>query len=75
VGRKKRKKKKYSGRNYHHIVPKSRILPCKRTRAKLQELLLMKIDRHDYWHRIFGDMTLDEVVELLTRLQRSKGKK
>lgn len=64
---KKKRKKHYPGRNRHHLVPRSR-----GGKKKLSNLLLMSIDRHDYWHKIFGNKTLDEVIALLQRIRRMK---
>jgi len=55
------------GRNNHHLTPKSR-----NGKATPDNLLLINIDKHKEWHRIFGLMTLDEVIELLIRLRRIK---
>ena len=53
------------GRNYHHLVPKSR-----GGRAKPQNLMLTRLDRHVGWHILFKDergrdMTLSEVIAML----------
>jgi len=55
----------HEGRNYHHLVPKSR-----GGKARVQNLLLIRLDRHIGWHILFKDehgrdMTLDETIELL----------
>ena len=70
MSRKKIKKsssRKTPSRNRHHLIPKSR-----NGKATPDNLLLMDIDKHKEWHRIFGLMTLDEVIELLIRLRRIK---
>ena len=54
-------------RNYHHLVPR-----CRGGSDEPSNLLLIKADRHDLWHRIFGVRTLDEVIKLLLRLKRMK---
>lgn len=53
--------------NKHHLTPKSR-------GGKDQEWNLAIFDklRHSYWHRVFGNKTLEEVIELLTRFKRFK---
>lgn len=53
------------GRNYHHMIPRSR-----GGRAKAQNLMLIRLDRHVGWHILFKDernrdMTLDEVIAML----------
>ncbi len=54
-----------AGRNYHHLVPKSR-----GGKARPQNLLLIRLDRHVGWHILFKDernrdMTLDETIAML----------
>jgi hypothetical protein len=62
-----KKKKHYKRRNYHHLVPKSR-----GGAYSDSNLLLIKIERHEHWHMIFGNRTLREVIILLIRLERMK---
>ncbi|MCL5775170.1 MAG: hypothetical protein M1333_03080 [Patescibacteria group bacterium] len=55
----------HEGRNYHHLIPKSR-----GGKARTQNLMLIRLDRHIGWHILFKDeryrdMTLDETIELL----------
>jgi len=64
----KKRMKKFRGRNYHHLVPKSR-----GGGYTAKNLLLMKIERHAMWHKLFGNRTLDEIIHLLIRLERMKG--
>jgi len=65
VGKNKRPKRK--GRNYHHLRPRSR-----GGDFSVKNLLLMDIERHKYWHIIFGNRTLEEVIILLKRIKRAK---
>ena len=58
---------KKKGRNRHHLKPKSR-----GGQALDSNLLLIKLQRHVEWHKIFGNLTLDEIIELLIRVQRAK---
>jgi len=60
--------RKYSGRNYHHLVPQ-----CRGGSYSFRNLLLMKIERHKIWHQLFGTRTISEVIKLLIRLERMKG--
>ena len=57
-------KKKGMGRNYHHLTPR-----CRRTGPHHGEgwrnLLLMRINRHVAWHKLFGIRTLEEVIHAL----------
>jgi len=55
------------GRNKHHLTPKSR-----NGKSTVNNLLLIDIDRHNEWHKIFGVETLEEVIKLLIRLKRAK---
>lgn len=59
--------KRYTDRNRHHLIPRS-----PGGDNALSNLLLIRIDRHVYWHKIFGTATLEEVLELLTRMKRMK---
>ncbi len=61
-GRMKRRRRHYRGRNRHHLVPRS-----KGGRNHVSNLLLMHIDRHEAWHRLFKLMTVEEVIKLLQR--------
>lgn len=65
--KKKHKMKRYRNRNRHHLVPKSR-----GGSAAPSNLLLIDIDRHRVWHKLFGNLTLEEVIRLLQRLQKCK---
>lgn len=62
--------------NRHHLTPRSRFRKGTSGDVKntKQNLLTIKIDRHNYWHRIFGNRTLEEVIQLLHRLKRMKGR-
>lgn len=61
-GRKKR-------RNRHHLTPKSR-----GGEGYRYNLLLIGMDRHEAWHRLWGNRTLAEVISLLKRVERAKGR-
>lgn len=62
-----RVKRKHDGRNYHHLTPVSRNGSDQR-----QNLLLIDIERHEGWHKVFGNRTAEEVLELLERVVRAK---
>lgn len=62
-------KKKRSWRNLHHLTPRSR--GGDHTRGNL---LLIDEERHVEWHRVFGNRTLGEVINLLMRVERAKAK-
>lgn len=62
-------KPKRKGQNRHHLTPRSR-----GGQSIESNLLWIDIERHNAWHAIFGNKTLDEVIELLIRLRDSKSK-
>lgn len=61
------RKKRYAGRNRHHLLPRSRGGPNSN-----DNLLLIKIDRHEAWHKLFGLKDLDEAIALLERVKQWK---
>jgi len=56
-------------KNRHHLTPKIR-----GGGIESSNLLTIDIDKHIYWHRIFGTLTLEEVINLLIRLKKMKGR-
>jgi len=60
---------RYPGRNFHHLLPRSR-----GGEKTADNLLLIHIDRHRRWHNLFGTRSLEEVILLLVRLHRAKGR-
>lgn len=65
--RKRKLRKRYQGRNRHHLLPRSR-----GGSSSPDNLLLIKIERHNAWHEIFGLRNLDEVISLLQRVKHWK---
>lgn len=68
--RKQNRQKKIDKRqqmNRHHLTPKSR-------GGSSQEfnIAIFDIERHKFWHKVFGNRTLEEVIELLIRFKRFK---
>jgi hypothetical protein len=57
------------GRNRHHLKQKHR-----GGRSSKNNLLLIHIEKHEAYHRLFHDLNLDEVIALLKRLRRAKRK-
>jgi hypothetical protein len=55
------------GRNLHHLLPRAR-----GGKDNDKNLLLIDIEKHEAWHRIFGLRSLGEVIALLQRLDRMK---
>lgn len=60
---------RYPGRNFHHLLPRSR-----GGEKTTDNLLLIHIDRHRRWHNLFGTRSLEEVILLLVRVHRAKGR-
>ena len=54
-------------RNKHHLIPKSR--GGEKTQSNI---LLIDVERHNAWHRLWGNRTLDEVIALLIRVKHAK---
>lgn len=54
-------------RNHHHMVPRSR-----QGLDNTRNLLLIHGDNHIWWHKVFGNRTFDEVINLLIRVRRAK---
>jgi hypothetical protein len=61
--------RKKEGRNKHHLTP-----VCRGGPTEDWNLLLIRLERHQLLHKIFGVQTLDETIELLTRLRRLKNR-
>lgn len=55
------------GRNKHHLTA-----VCRGGPTEDWNLLLIRLERHELLHKIFGVMTLEETIELLVRLKRMK---
>ena len=58
---------RYRHRNKHHLIPKSR-----GGTDDPSNLLLINIEKHICWHKIFGNRTLDEVIEILQRVRKRR---
>ena len=67
--RKKQNKGKHPGRDKHHLTAKAFNGPTIKS-----NLLLIDIEKHRCWHRLFGLRNLRQVIELLERVERMKGK-
>ena len=59
----------YTAKNKHHLTPRSR-----GGDESEENLFLLKLDRHFYWHKLFGNKTLEEVISLLQRVHQAKGR-
>jgi hypothetical protein len=62
-------KRDYTARNKHHLTPRSR-----GGDESGENLFLLRLDRHFYWHKLFGNKTLEEVISLLQRVHQAKGR-
>lgn len=73
MGKKKKKKKsgkgwrKIPGQNRHHWLNR-----CNGGEWTIDNISYLHIDRHDWWHRIFKNLSLDEVISLLIRIKNIK---
>ena len=59
--------KHFEDRNYHHLRPRRRGGDSER-----DNLLLIDKVTHVKWHLVFGNRTLDEVIELIIRVAPAK---
>lgn len=63
-------KKRAHALDEHHLTPRSR--GGESIESNLSNLDLY---RHDAWHLLFGDLTLDEIIMLLQRFKQVKNDK
>lgn len=54
-------------RTKHHLTPKSR-----GGGNEVSNILLLYETKHRIWHEVFHNRTLEEVIELLIRVQHAK---
>ena len=62
-------KRRKRRRNKHHLTPKSRGGNC-----SASNLAYWDEEFHAKWHGLFGNRTLEEVIALLIRFARMKGR-
>lgn len=60
-------RKHLSGRNRHHLIPRSR----GGTNSD-RNMLLMDIEKHELWHQLWGTRTIEEILALLSRMATMK---
>jgi len=53
--------------NHHHLTPRSR-----GGSSLNSNLLTIDMERHNAWHFLFGNKTLQEIIDLLERLKQIK---
>jgi len=63
------RKKLHKRRNKHHLVPKMRTKEPINLKANV---LLIGIERHCAWHKLFKTLTLVEAIRLLIRVYQAK---
>lgn len=56
----------------HHIYPRSRHKELKQHYSHLELETTLKIyhERHIMWHKLFGNLHIGEVIDLLIRVER-----
>lgn len=59
--------RRMDGRNRHHIIPRARGGLSTRN-----NLLLIDIEKHEAWHKLFGLHTIQEAIAILERIDRAK---
>ena len=69
INRMRRKKRKHPGRNLHHMRPRS--AGGDNSEANL---LLIDVEKHELLHKIFGNKTWEEIIQLMIRVSRMKGR-
>jgi hypothetical protein len=64
-GKMQKRKKHYRKTNLtqHHLIPKSR-----KTRDK--QVIMLYWEHHQSWHNLFGDLTLQEIIAVLQRIEK-----
>lgn len=62
-------RRKYKGRNRHHMINRMYNGP-----SAEWNLLLLKIERHNMLHYIFGNRNLEEIISVLKRVLRAKNR-
>ena len=62
---------KRKNQNRHHLIPKQRRNTYKE-KNPVFVTLWMHIEKHKAWHKVFNNLTLDEIILLLQRVRRHK---
>ncbi len=61
--------RKYPGRSKHHLTPRS-----KGGSRDDDNLLLLSLEHHAAYHKLFGNASWEEAIELMVRVHRKKGR-
>ena len=60
-------------KNKHHLIPKSRRNDYKTKKVhETSRVLKLWEDKHNMWHYLFKNMTLDEIIVTLNRIRKIK---
>ena len=62
-------KRKNSKASRHHLTPRSR-----KGKHGKENILHIDWEKHQSWHILFENRTLEEAIELLVRVHRAKGR-
>jgi hypothetical protein len=61
--------REYPGRCRHHMTPKA-----KGGDRHPSNLVLLSLDHHAAYHRLFGNLSWEQAIELMIRVHRRKGR-
>ena len=70
MSRKRKRRNKKRRRHYltrHHLIPRSR-----GGKDNRRNILMLEARKHEVWHILFGNLTIDEAIELLIRVKKAK---
>ena len=60
----------------HHLTPKSRLkfrtLYNDMSVVEYERILRLYRDKHNAWHILFGNLTLEEIIKVLLRIKQLK---
>lgn len=61
-------------RSRHHLIPKSRRSEVKHSYSKsdFEKTLTLWVEKHRAWHLLFGNQTIEEIIETLERIKKIK---
>jgi hypothetical protein len=61
------RKRAHGGQNSHHLTNKCRGGDC-----SPENLLRLKVEKHEIWHKLFRNSDPEKIIEVLQRLMRMK---
>lgn len=60
-------------RTRHHLTPKCHFKPGYRPRLpEVQDILYLDREKHDAWHLLFKEASIEQAIEILRRVCRAK---